>query len=119
MQVIEVNRMAAKSKDLPASESKPAAIETTAVMPVQLPHPNTNKANLEKAATKKISTTKQGTKLAPKPSATAKKSMTTIAKKLDKKTLDTKQSLLIKKVITSKKAEKTKLLTKKVGKKNK
>jgi hypothetical protein len=43
--------------------------------------------------------------------------MTTIAKKLDKKTLDTKQSLPIKKAITSKKAEKTKLLTKKVSRK--
>jgi hypothetical protein len=54
MQVIEVNRMAAQSKDLPAPESKSVVIETasTAVVPVQLPHPNTKKANLKKTTTK-------------------------------------------------------------------
>jgi hypothetical protein len=80
MQVIEVNRMAAKSKDLQTPESKTATIETTAVTPAQLPPQNTKNVNLEKIVTKKIPTTKQGSKLASKPSATAKKSVATNAK---------------------------------------
>jgi hypothetical protein len=118
MQVIEVNRTAAKPKDLPAQELKSAAIETAAVTPVQLPPSDTKKANLEKTASKKTPITKQGSKLASKPYATAKKSVATVAKKLDKKISDTKQSLTIKKAVTTKKAQSTKLMAIKL-KKNK
>ncbi len=117
MQVIEVKRMAAKSKDLPTPEPKPAAIESTAAIPAQLPPQNTKNANLEKTETKKIPTTKQGSKLASKLSATAKKNVATNAKNLDKKTSNAKQSLATKKAITPKKAESTKSFTIKVGRK--
>jgi len=119
-QVIEVNLMAAQSKDLPALKSKPAVIETAAVTSVQLPPPHTKKMNLEKTvAKKKLNTKKQATKSTSKPSATEKKSLTSISKKLNKKTSDTKQLLTIKKVLTSKKAQSSKSLAKKVGENNK
>jgi hypothetical protein len=117
MQVIEVNRMAAKSKDLPASESKPAAIETTAVMPVQLPHPNTNKANLEKTTTKKTPTTKKGSKSAAKLSTAVKKNVATTRSKLVKKSSKAKQVIPIKKAATPKKAQSSNASTKSVAKK--
>jgi hypothetical protein len=119
MQVIEVNRMAAKSKDLPASESKPANMEFTAVKITQLALPDTKKSNLEKAATIKTPTTKQGSNSASKPYAVTKKSVATISKKVGKKTSGTKQPLPINKVAISKKAEDTNSLTKKVSRKNK
>jgi hypothetical protein len=118
MQVIEVNRMAAQSKDLPASESKSATIETAVVAPVQIPHPNTMKVNLEKTEPKKKPTSKQGSNSAAKLSTAAKKNVSTANSKLAKKTLRAKHPLPIKKAVTSKKAQSTNPSTKSVAKKN-
>jgi hypothetical protein len=117
MQVIEVNRMAAQSKDLPAPESKSATAETAAVTPVRLTVPNTKKINIEKTAIKKTPTTKQGSKSATKLTTAAKKNVAKTRSKLAKKTSRAKQALPIKKVVTSKKAQSTNPSTKSVAKK--
>ena len=115
MQVIEVNRMAAQSKDLPAPESKPITKEAVAVTPILVPPQDKKKKNLEKVGAKRTLTTKKLTKPVSKP--TAKKSVATISKKLDKKISDTTQLLLSKRVVMSKKAQSTNPRTKSIAKK--
>ncbi len=115
IQVIEVNRKAAQSKDLPVQETKPAGNEAVAEKSILAPPQINKKTNAEKAGAKKKPTTKKPTKPVSKP--TAKKSVATISKKLDKKTSDTKQPLTVKKVVASKKAQSTNPSTKSVAKK--
>jgi hypothetical protein len=117
MQVIEVNRIAAQSKDLPAPESKSAAIESAAVAPVQLLASNTKKTTLEKTTTKKTPTTKQGSKSAAKLATAVKKNVDKTRSKLVKKASKAKQVLPIKKAATPKKAQSSDASTKSVAKK--
>ncbi len=115
MQVIEVNRKAAQSKDLPVQEPKPASEEAVAATPVLAQSQNKKKTNVEKAEIKKTVITKKLTKPASKPNT--KKSAVTISKKLDKKTSGAKQSLTVKKVVASKKAQSTNPSTNSIAKK--
>lgn len=117
MQVIEVNRMAAQSKALPAPESQLISKEAADMAPVPIPPQDNKKTNLEKAVAKKKLATKGVIKPTYKPSATVKKSVATSSKKLDKKTSDTKQPLTVKKVVSSKKVQGTNPSTKSVAKK--
>ena len=117
MQVIEVNRMAAQSKDLPAPESKPITKEAADVTPILVTPQDKKKTNLKKTVVKKILATKKVIKPASKLSATAKKSVATNSMKLAKKTLDPKQPLSSKRVVMSKKAQTAKSTAKKIGRK--
>ena len=117
MQVIEVNRMAAQSKDLPAPESKPITKEAADVTTILVPPQDKKKTNLEKAVAKKTLATKKVIKPDSKLSATAKKSVATNSKKLDKNTSDAKQTLPSKRAAMSKKTQSTNQSTKSVAKK--